>query len=188
MNHRSLVSVVIPTYNRPKQTIAAIESVLAQTYPHIEVIVVDDGSADGCHEILEQFTRKVSTRCHRPLLISQPRQGPSVARNLGISKAHGEFVAFLDSDDVWLPEKLKWQLEAIDQFKGRSSVCVTDAHVVDDSGRDDSSFQKHKRNYQQTIGVDPSATISLARSFCGFWMSSLLVRSDIIRTIGGFNP
>jgi len=188
MHNRSLVSVVIPTYNRPQQTIAAIDSVLVQTHPNIEVIVVDDGSADGCREILERLTSETPTGCHRLLLISQPRQGPSVARNTGIARAHGEYIAFLDSDDLWHPEKLAWQLEAIERFNNSCAICVTDATVVDASGKEVSSFRRHRRNYRETIGIDRSATISLARSFCGFWMSSLLVRSDTIRQIGGFNP
>jgi len=188
MYDRSLVSVVIPTYNRPQQTIAAVESVLAQTYPHIEVIVVDDGSTDGSGDVIDRFIDKKATYCRRLRFLRQPNQGPSVARNTGIAQAEGEYIAFLDSDDIWLPEKLEWQLEAIGRFKDRPSACVTDAQVVDGSGREDSSFRSHRRSYQQIIGIDRSATISLARSFCGFWTSSLLVRSDTIRQIGGFNP
>lgn len=188
MSGRSLVSVVIPTYNRTRQTLAAIESVLAQTYPHFEVIVVDDGSIDGSGEVVERFVNQKTNRCHRVLFLSQRNQGASVARNTGIAEARGEYIAFLDSDDVWAPEKLEWQLKALEQYKDECCACVTDARLVNSSGMDRGSFETQGRHYRQTIGIDRGATIALAQSFCGFWMSSLLARADTIRQIGGFNP
>ena len=89
MTNKPLVSVVIPTYNRRQQTIAAIESVLAQTYPRFEIIVVDDGSTDGSGEVIDRFVSQ--TKGSRQILFfSQPNQGASVARNTGIAKARGE--------------------------------------------------------------------------------------------------
>ncbi len=187
MNDSSLVSVVVPTYNRLRQTIAAIESALAQTHVNLEVIVVDDGSTDGSGEAIERFVNQKANAGHCVTFLSQRNQGPSVARNAGIAKARGEYIAFLDSDDVWLPEKLEWQLRALEQFGNECCACVTDARMVSGSGMDESSFQMHGRCYPQTIGVDRTATKALARSFCGFWTSSLLVRADTIRQIGGFD-
>lgn len=185
---RLLVSVVIPTYNRTRQTIAAIESVLAQTYPHFEVIVVDDGSTDGSGEIVEQFVNQKTNDRDRILFLSQRNLGASVARNTGIAKAQGEYIAFLDSDDVWAPEKLEWQLKALEQYKDECGACVTDARLVNDSGMDRGSFETQGRHYRQTTGIERSASKLIAHSFCGFWMSSLLVRAGTIRKIGGFNP
>jgi cellulose synthase/poly-beta-1,6-N-acetylglucosamine synthase-like glycosyltransferase len=184
---RSLVSVVIPTFNRTRQTIAAVESVLAQTYHNVEIIVIDDGSTDGSGEVVERFVSQTKNGGRRVLYLRQPNQGASIARNTGIAEAQGEYIAFLDSDDVWAPEKLDWQLKAIEQFKHGCSACVTDARLVNDSGMDRGSFETQGRHYQQTIGIDCEATLSLAHSFCGFWMSSLLVRADTVRKIGGFN-
>src|SRR5579862_254532 len=128
-SYRPLVSVVIPTYNRSQQTIAAIESVLAQTYPYFETIVVDDGSTDGSGEVIQRF---ISQRAngHQMRFLSQPNQGQSSARNTGIAKAQGEYIAFLDSDDVWIPEKLEWQVRAFEQLKNKCGVCFTDARLV----------------------------------------------------------
>ena len=182
-----LVSVVIPTYNRAQQTIAAIESVLAQTYTNLEVIVVDDGSSDDSGEVIKRFIREKANRPHPLFFLSQTNQGASAARNAGIEKACGEYIAFLDSDDVWLPEKLEWQLRAFQQLKDESGVCFTDAQLVNNSGMDVSSFQIHGRHYKQTIGIDRNAAHLLAESFSGFWVSSLLVRADLIRKIGGFS-
>ena len=187
MRGRSLVSVVIPTFNRTLVTIAAIESVLAQTYPSFEVIVVDDGSTDGSGDVIEEFVSRKTNDSHRVLFTRQPNQGASVARNTGIAEARGEYIAFLDSDDVWVPEKLEWQVKALEQFKDESSVCVTDARLVNASGMDLGSFESAGRGYTQEIGIERDASKLLAESFCGYWMSTLLVRADTIRKIGCFN-
>jgi glycosyltransferase involved in cell wall biosynthesis len=187
MNGKPLVSVVIPTYNRTHETIVAIESVLAQTYPNVEIIVVDDGSKDGSGEVVAQFVNQKTDAGHRIVFVSQSNQGASAARNRGIAEAQGEYIGFLDSDDIWLAEKLEWQLKALEQFKDECCACVTDARLVNDSGMDCGSFESQGRHYQQTIGIDRDATKSLAKSFC-FWLSTLVVRSDKLRQIGGFNP
>lgn len=186
MGYRPFVSVVIPTYNRAQETIAAIESVLAQTYPNFEIIVVDDGSTDGSIEAIQRFIGQRTNNCHQIFFFSQPNQGASAARNTGISKARGEYIAFLDSDDSWEDEKLECQMQALEQFKNECGVCFTDARLVNNSGMDISSFQLHGRNYKQLIGIDRDAVKSLAESFSGFWISSLLVRADLVRQIGGF--
>ncbi len=187
MSCKPLVSVVIPTYNRTQQTIAAVESVLAQTYPNLEIIVVDDGSTDGSSQVIQRFISQRTNGCHQILFFSQSNQGASVARNTGISKARGEYIAFLDSDDYWLPEKLECQMQAFEQFANECGVCFTDARLVNNSGMNISSFQLHGKNYRQPIGIDREAVKSLAESFSGFWVSSLLVRADIARQIGGFS-
>ena len=188
MSCKPLVSVVIPTYNRAQQTIAAIQSVLAQSYASIEIIVVDDGSTDGSGEVIQRFVSENLNDCHQILFVSQPNQGASVARNTGISNARGEYIAFLDSDDSWVPEKLEYQMQALEQFKNECGVCFTDARLVNNSGLDISSFQVHGRNYKEPMGIDRDVMKSLAESFSGFWISSLLVRADIARQIGGFSP
>ncbi len=187
MRKGPLVSAVIPTYNRTSQTVSAIESVLAQTYPAVEVIVVDDGSKDGSGKVVEQFVNEKANAGHRVFFSSQPNRGASAARNTGIAKAQGEYIGFLDSDDVWLPEKVEWQLKALEQFKDQCCACVTDARLIDQAGLDRGSFEGLGKHYQDTIGVEQHATELLAQSFC-FWVSSLLVRADTIRQIGGFNP
>lgn len=128
MSGKPLVSVVIPTYNRVQQTIAAIESVLAQTYSHFEIIVVDDGSTDSSGEAIERFLRQGTNGRHQLFFLRQPNQGASAARNTGIAKARGEYIAFLDSDDYWLPEKLEWQMRALEQL-ATSAVSASRMHV-----------------------------------------------------------
>ena len=109
------VSVIIPTFDRRRRVVEAVRSVLGQTRPPAEVIVVDDGSRDATLASLgllmaEQASWRGGTRLR---LLASANRGVSAARNLGIRRAHGEWIAFLDSDDAWLPEKLARQLEAV---------------------------------------------------------------------------
>ncbi|RKD89147.1 glycosyltransferase family 2 protein [Halopiger aswanensis] len=106
------VSVVIPTYNRADTLPRAIESALAQTIDDLEVIVVDDGSTDDTESVLSDYEREDSRV--RPV-VHETNRGANAARNTGIEWAHGEYVAFLDSDDEWHPEKLERQLDALEE-------------------------------------------------------------------------
>jgi glycosyltransferase involved in cell wall biosynthesis len=191
MSCRPLVSVVIPTYNRGQQTIAAIESVLAQTYPALEIIVIDDGSTDESGDAIQRFIKQRMNRndqIQKIYYFKQPNQGPSAARNGGIEKARGEHIAFLDSDDLWMPEKLEWQVRAIEQFKNDCAACFTDTQFISNTGTDMTQFQASGRHYEQTMGIEPDAVRLLAKSPGGFWVSALLARTDLIKRIGGFDP
>ena len=98
-----LISVIIPTYNRGWILKEAIDSVFRQAFPDFELIVVDDGSTDNTKDILNAYDDKLN-------VIRQTNKGVSAARNRGIASASGRYVAFLDSDDLWLPEKLDRQI------------------------------------------------------------------------------
>jgi glycosyltransferase involved in cell wall biosynthesis len=188
MSFQPFVSVVIPTYNRTQSTVAAIESVLAQGYRNFEIVVVDDGSTDGSSESIQQFVRQRARGSETIRYFCQPNQGPSAARNQGIKQARGEYIAFLDSDDVWLPDKLEWQVRALEQFKGECGACFTDARYVNRSGMDIGTFQLCGRHFEQTIGIDHDAVKLLAKSFSGFWISTLIARADLARQVDGFDP
>ena len=102
------VSIIIPAYNRKEKLLKALRSVFMQEGAAFEVIVVDDGSADGTREMLEKNFPSVQ-------YFYQSNQGPAAARNRGIERARGRWIAFLDSDDEWLPGKLKAQFEFFEQ-------------------------------------------------------------------------
>ncbi|MCU7932941.1 MAG: glycosyltransferase [Candidatus Thiodiazotropha sp. (ex Codakia rugifera)] len=113
-----LVSVVIPSYNRAHTLPRALDSVLTQSYTPLEVIVVDDGSSDETPVLMNNQYRQ----CR---YIHQPNLGVSSARNLGIEKSQGEWIAFLDSDDCWKPDKLQRQAEALGKSPG-CRLCHTE--------------------------------------------------------------
>jgi glycosyltransferase involved in cell wall biosynthesis len=104
------VSVIIPTYNRADFIEDAVESVLCQTYKDFEIIIVDDGSTDSTKDVLQKFYNKIR-------YIYKNNGGVASARNTGIKHAQGEYIAFLDSDDLWLPERLKFGVRALDADK-----------------------------------------------------------------------
>lgn len=103
------VSVIIPAYNAEAFIGRTLESVLAQTYENIEVLVVDDGSRDRTAEIVASFAQKDS----RVILLKQQNAGVAAARNLAIEKSRGEYIAPLDADDIWYPSKLDKQVQCI---------------------------------------------------------------------------
>jgi hypothetical protein len=117
------ISVVIPTFQRCEECRRAVESALGQDQPPFEVLVCDDGSTDGTEEAMSEWAE--SEPGLRYLRLSRNHGGPAPARNLGIQKARGEWVAFLDSDDRWGPEKLAIQREFISS--GRYDVVASDA-------------------------------------------------------------
>src|SRR4051794_18857373 len=106
-----LVSVVVPTYNQPVLLLETLQSVFAQTFDDFEVIVVNDGSTDDTAARVEALAREEPELVRGRLrLISQANQGIGAARNRGIDEARGKYVAMLDHDDLWLPEKLAAQV------------------------------------------------------------------------------
>lgn len=117
-----LVSIVIPTYNRAHLVGQAIKSVLDQTYADFEIIVVDDGSTDETRTVVDQFkNQKIS-------YIYQPNSGlPSIARNTGLKAAKGDLIGFLDSDDLWMPEKLATQIKC---FETKSEVLAISTNLA----------------------------------------------------------
>lgn len=115
-----LISVVLPTYNRAWDLKRAIDSVLDQTYPHFELIVVDDGSSDETIEMMNEI------KDERILFIKhQVNKGAAASRNTGIRASKGSYIAFLDSDDTWHPDKLEKQYLLLSKSKSSVGGCVT---------------------------------------------------------------
>lgn len=179
-----MVSVVIPTYNRASLVRNSIESALGQTFRDLEVIVVDDGSTDGTGEIVR---REYGERIR---YFYQPNQGQSVAFNSGIEKARGEYIAFLASDDVWLPEKIEWQLKALNQFGPKYGACYTDARFMNSSTDTKTVFQFAKQRYEGEMGIVPDVIRVLLEPhpMTPIWVQTLVAHADLVRQIGGFEP
>ena len=121
-----LVSVIVPCYNRARIVVHTLESVWQQTYRPIELIIVDDGSTDDSREIVEEWANARKNQGNNSIIIKiihQDNGGPSTARNTGVLACTGEFIQFLDSDDILHQEKLKAQVEEISNHKKDFSVC-----------------------------------------------------------------
>jgi glycosyltransferase involved in cell wall biosynthesis len=126
----ALVSIVIPTFNRAYCLPRALDSALTQTHRNVEIIIVDDGSTDGTSRLVsDRYSHDGRVKCFR-----QENLGVTAARNQGIVRATGEFIALLDSDDVWKPWKLKVQLAAMSRCPELGMVW-TDMEAVDPAGR-----------------------------------------------------
>ena len=158
------ISVIIPAYNAALYLGEAIQSVLAQTLPAREIIVVDDGSTDDTAKVAESFT---AVR-----LIRQTNQGSAVARNTGIAASSGECLAFLDADDIWMPEKLSLQS---DYLKNHSS-CQAVFGMVENFFSPELNKNERSRLYCQPGRMS------------GIAAGAMLIRRDAFFQVGEFNP
>lgn len=136
------ISVIIPIYNSEKYISQTIESVLGQTYKDVEVVIVDDCSTDKSNQIIENYTKKYNSIVYKRL---EKNSGAAVARNKAMEIARGRYIAFLDSDDVWYPEKLEKQIELIKS--NNCAICYTAIEMIDEDGR----VEKSKRNIKEKI-------------------------------------
>lgn len=125
----TLVSVITPCFNADKTIVETIESILAQSYRDIELIVIDDCSIDSSFEIANEYS-EMDPRVK--VLKLDNNSGVSVARNTGIKASKGRFLAFCDSDDIWYPDKLEKQLELI--FEKNAAICFSSYDLIDTSG------------------------------------------------------
>ena len=169
----------------------SIDSVFAQSYRRLEIIIVDDGSTDGTGDVIKDLIRQNSGGSDKAPEIRyfyQSNMGQSRARNAGIAAARGDWVAFLDSDDYWLPDKIELQLRALEQFKSECGACICDARLVDKPGNlDINAFQLAGRHFNELMGILPNATAGMVDPAPAWWIQTLLVRSDLARQVGGFD-
>lgn len=170
-----LISIVVPTYNRAHCIDEAIRSVLAQTAQDWELLIVDDGSTDNTADILAKYGDKIR-------VIKQVNAGPSAARNLGARSARGKFLAFLDSDDKWLPDKLTEQLKLM----SHEGVIFS---ATNWQGKDDTSgitaFDSLSFN-ETWICEQPEDFVSRIGGH-NVMLSSWLVKRDVLLSLGGFD-
>ncbi|MCK4325602.1 glycosyltransferase family 2 protein [bacterium] len=130
MHKKPEVSVIVPTYNREHLIGSAIQSVLNQTYQDFEIIIVDDGSTDNTEEVVKSFNdERIQYIRHRE------NWGAPAARNTGIRVARGEYIAFQDSDDEWLPEKLEKQIKIFKNVSPEVGVVYTDLWIMGKDGK-----------------------------------------------------
>jgi len=168
-----LVSAIIPNYNYSQYLRETIDSVLEQTYGQIEIIIVDDGSTDGSREILESYGDQISA-------IYQQNAGVSAARNNGVSRSGGDFLAFLDADDLWLPTKIEKQIA---RFTAEPSLGLV--HVgVDEIDAEGNSLRKRLEGSNGDATID---LLAMSRKGVLGGGSGLMVPRNVFNEIGGFD-
>ena len=161
----ALISCIVPTFNGERYLPETLDSIFAQTYPSLEVIVADDGSTDGTAALVASYRRRIR-------YLRQDNQGPAAARNLGISAAQGEFIAFLDADDLWHPDKLERQMA---RFRARPELgyCVT--HVqnfwIPELRAEAEKYRNHR----------------ISQPLPGYLSQTLLARRDVFTAVGLFD-
>ena len=171
-----LVSVVIPAYNAGPYIAQAVESVLSQTYPHIECIVVDDGSTDDTRQRLTPYMDRIR-------YIWQENQERSAARNRGIEIAVGEYVAFLDADDWWHPAKVEKQVSAL-EMNPSVGLTYTWMQCVSASGKPLDIISDQEIGLLRKEDVFPKLFLGKHLTGAG---STILVRRECVERVGGFD-
>jgi glycosyltransferase involved in cell wall biosynthesis len=171
-----LVSAVIPAYNYAQFVRRAVDSVLAQTYPHIECIVVDDGSTDNTLEVLAPYGDRIR-------VVSKKNGGLAAARNTGVENARGEFVAFLDADDWWHPEKIAKQVE-LAEARPELAAIGTSWQVVDGNLQ----FVKSKTPRRPVADLATNVREIACRTiWLGGSGSGVLARREVLDEVGLFD-
>jgi glycosyltransferase involved in cell wall biosynthesis len=183
MSEDPLVSVVLPAYNARAYIAQAIRSVLDQDYQNLEIIVVDDGSSDGTPDEARLFGERVR-------VIEQKNGGPAAARNRGVAHARGKLLAFIDADDLWLPGKLRAQ---VDYLRENAEAGVVFGRFVRWIAREDGAFDPPPE-----IPLAPSAQLIVPEASgwiypellldSVIWIVSAMVRREIWDALGGLDP
>lgn len=162
-----LISAIIPVFNGAEFIEEAINSVLFQTYPNIEIIVIDDGSMDDS-EIKISAYKNIKYK-------KQLNVGPAAARNLGCQFASGEFLAFLDQDDMWLPNKIEKQVDLFLKFPSLEFVLCHQQIIFD------------KRNLRLPPYLVKQIDAAMYRAVPSYSPSALLVKRRLLESLGGFS-
>lgn len=161
-----LVSVVIPVYNAELFLTQAVDSVLGQTYGNIEIILVDDCSQDGSRQIMKAYADR-DRRIH--LLFNDKNRGVAQTRNIGIQAAAGEYIALLDSDDIWIKSKLEKQISLMQEK--RADVGYGSMDLIDEDGKKIKTFfVPSTTNYQEML------------TRCYFSCSTVVIRASLLKT------
>jgi glycosyltransferase involved in cell wall biosynthesis len=182
-SHYPLVSVVIPAYNSAAFIGEAIDSALAQDYPNIEVIVVNDGSTDGTAAILDAYGARIR-------LLSQPNKGCAAARNLGVKNARGVYVAFLDADDAWWRHKISYQCQSLAETGYRMAYS---RFVLWRPGADgqypaaETLFHTSGNPVLSDCALVTGSTYRALLLDCIVWTSTVIIEKSLLDEVGAFD-
>ena len=179
--HAPLVSVVIPAYNCARFIGDALDSVFKQNYSPLEVYVVDDGSTDETCDVVARYGSAVT-------LIRQRNAGAAVARNEGLRRARGRYLALLDADDIWLPGKLRLQIDHLERNPDVALCCTLWQLLYPDAaGR----YHIEHAAAPESAAVDPRCKGWVYCELlldCEVWTSTVVMRRELFERVGGFDP
>lgn len=164
------VSVVIATYNRAHFIKDAVNSILAQTFSDYEIVIVDDGSKDNTKEIVQGYGEKVR-------YFYQANQGKSAAQNYAVSQSRGEYIALLDDDDIWLPNKLEIQMKGLEENPELGFVC-SESDLIDEKGEFIRRWKRKPSNQETFASLYEENFIQ---------HSSVVVRKELLNVVGGLD-
>ena len=166
------VSVIVPVFNGEKYLAWTLESIFNQSYTNIEIVAVNDGSTDGTAELLGSYEDRIT-------VINQENRGVSCARNAGVDAATGEFIAFLDQDDVWLSHKLKKQIDVCRHDRGISFV-YSDVNIIDNNGEiiEEKGMQSWDLDWMKPFIKGKLPPLP----------STVMMKKDLFLRHGGFSP
>ncbi len=175
-----LVTVVIPTYSRPKHLIRAINSVLDQTYSNIEIIVVDDNGEGTPQQLATENLLKNMIENNKINYVKHEcNKNGSAARNTGLSMAKGEYIAFLDDDDIYMPKKIEVQAKFLDTSSDIVAGCICTTANLLRNGKEEIKINKLNGNFADQIILPNS------EAYIG--TSKWLMKTEVCRKIGGFD-
>lgn len=178
-----LVSVIMPAYNAAPYIRDSVATVLGQDHRHLELIIVDDGSSDGTPELVEGLDPRIT-------VLRQKNAGPAAARNLGLQTAKGDFIAFLDADDLWTPRKLSLQLQYLQQHPDVGLVYggFIRWHARADGGFDAPPLALGQTAPDDAIEAQESGWIYVPLLFGGIvHIITAMIRREVIEQVGVFN-
>lgn len=183
MDYLPVVSVIVATYRRNSSLKNALLSLVSQTYKSIEIIVVDDNADEEWSKRVEEIIQVVKMICdYRILYIrNEVNKGSAETRNIGIRTAAGEFITFLDDDDIYLPDKIKNQVEHMIEVD--SDYCITDLALYDENSR---LIEKRNRKYIKQANQADLLRYHLMHHMTG--TDTIMFKRDYLLSIGGFPP
>lgn len=190
MRRRPLISVIVPFWNTTAFLEEAIDSVVAQTFEDWELILVDDGSRDGSTGIAKRYVKRLPGRMRYVEHEGHQNRGVAASRNLGVRHANGQYIAFLDADDVWLPHKLARQTAILEAEPEAAMVCGPSQFWYSWTGRPEDSA----RDYVKDLRIAPAGLVkaptllisSLTRGTFVANPSTIVIRQGVLDRVGGF--
>jgi glycosyltransferase involved in cell wall biosynthesis len=188
MSQESLVSIIMIFLNAEKFMKEAIDSAIAQTYPHWELLLVDDGSTDRSTEIARHYALKYPGQVRYLKHEGHQNRGMSASRNLGIANAKGQYISFLDADDLWISSKLMQQVAILDTQPQTAFVCAPARWWYGWTGK----LEDSQRDFVQRFEIELNRVVAPPTLLLLFlqdeWASlcDILVRREVVEAIGGY--